>query len=535
MHITGHHALRRALTTAGTVLVVAGMLAGCSTATEATSSSAKSASPGSVLNVALPGTLSNLYAGQEAGVLNYYVESLTQEGLVSVSADGKLEPGLATSWLEPDPETYIFTVRSDAKFQDGTPVTVNDIIFSINEAKDATASPNFSSLLSDISSVSQTGTHQLTIKLSAPNVSFLWAMSPAGELFVTSQAFWQANKGQVGTSKSLLLGSGPYKVTSYVPDSHVDFERVDSWWGGVPKIKKINIQFIPDNNTRLLARESGSIDMAFNVPLTQASQWEKASNTKVLFAPDRSFVGLTFDTQVAPFNDVHVRKAIAESIDRPAVVSKLLDGHGQVATSFATPQQLSPTYNATKATEKLASVAQLPFSLKDAKKELAESSVPHGFTTTLVYPSSGPQLGDAAQSLAQNLAKIGITLNVKEEPVDQWITTLGVSKYPLGFMWYFSTTGDPGELENWLLGAGNPAGYTNQKMTDILTQAANQTNPSDRIGELVKANQLEAKDVAYYPLWWGQSATAFASNLGIRKNSSFAFISAWPTQLYRTK
>ena len=97
------------------------------------------------LKVALPGSVSSLYIGQEAGVVNYYVASVTQEGLVKVGVDGNVEPALAESWTQPNPSTYVYKLRADAKFQDGTPVTVEDVIFSLDKARDAKVSPNLHS------------------------------------------------------------------------------------------------------------------------------------------------------------------------------------------------------------------------------------------------------------------------------------------------------------------------------------------------------------------------------------------------------
>ncbi|TXN30003.1 ABC transporter substrate-binding protein [Lacisediminihabitans profunda] len=487
------------------------------------------------VTVALPGSLSNLYPGTEAGILNYYIASISQEGLVSVDANGKIQPGLAKSWKQPDPLTYVYTLRSDAKFQDGNPVTAADVVFSIEQAEDATVSPGVSFSLAGVASATATGEHEVTVKLTAPDAAFITTLSTAGALFVTEKSFWEANKGKVGTSAALIMGTGPYKVTSFSPDSSVTLERVNTWWGTLPKTKTITVKFIPDENTRFLAAKKGEIDVAFNVPLAETRQWEALKNMRVEYANDLSYVGLNFDTRIAPFDDPKVREAIAYSVDKAATVKSLLRGHGEVATAMMTPESLSKAYSTTEAHAKLAAIPQYTFDLKKAKAAIAASTHPSGFTAEFVYPATGPQLGTAAQALAANLAKIGITLNVKEVPIEQWLATIGDGKHGVGYMWYFSTTGDPAEVPTYLLGAGNISGYSNAKVTSLLTQASATQDPAARVALLIKAETQQAKDVINVPLWWGQSATAFSSTLGIKKVSAFAFLSSWPTTLYRGK
>jgi ABC-type transport system substrate-binding protein len=229
-----------------------------------------------------------------------------------------------------------------------------------------------------------------------------------------------------------------------------------------------------------------------------------------------------------------VREAFAHSVDRDAVVDKLLRGHGEAATAIMTPESLGKAYSADEARTRLAEIPQWDFDLTAAKAALAASGYPDGFETELLTPATGPQLGTAAQALAENLATIGITLNVREVPIEEWLASLDPSSdNGVNLMWYFSTLGDPAEIPSYLLGAGNPAAYENVAIQDLLAQAAAESDPAARIDLLVQAETLQAKDAVNVPLWWGQSATAFAKDLGIRDYSSFAFISSWPTQLYR--
>ncbi len=533
MSLTATRLAQAGAAAAASVLLLTACTTGAPPAPTATVGADTGAEIDSV-TVALPGSLSSLYVGQEAGILNYYIASIVQEGLVSIDAQGRVQPGLAESWTQTDDVTYVYELRPDAQFQDGTPVTADDVVFSLEEARDEKVSPGLTYYLTNVDTIEKTDDAEVTITLKDPDPAFAANMSTGGAAFITSRAFWEENDGKVGTSKSLLLGTGPYRVTEFVPDSHVTMERVDTWWGELPKVKEIKVTFVPDESTRLLAAQAGDIDVAFNVPLAQSSQWEKLDSMRVDYINDLSYVGLYFNTSVAPFDDPKVREAIAHAVDRDAYVKSLLRGHGEAATAIMTPESLGKAYDAEAARDKLAAIPQWDFDLEAAKAALAASTKPDGFEAEILTPNTGPQIGSAAQALSQSLADIGITLKVREVPIEEWLASLDASgDHGINVMWYFSTLGDPAEVPSYLLGAGNPAAYDNPAVTDLLTKAGATSDPAERVDVLIQAETLQAKDVINVPLWWGQSATAFAKDLGIKDYSSFAFISSWPTQLYR--
>jgi ABC-type transport system substrate-binding protein len=150
----------------------------------------------------------------------------------------------------------------------------------------------------------------------------------------------------------------------------------------------------------------------------------------------------------------------------------------------------------------------------------------------MLFPSTGPQLDTAAQSLAENLSKIGITLNVREVPIEEWLASLEQdSSYGVGLMWYFSTLGDPAEVSTYMLGDYNISNYENPEVLSLFERVGAETDPAARIDLLIEAETLQAEDVISVPLWWGQSATAFSKNIDMSSYSSFAFISSWPTLL----
>ncbi|MCB0997897.1 MAG: ABC transporter substrate-binding protein [Acidimicrobiales bacterium] len=484
------------------------------------------------LTVAFPSSMSNLYPGKEAGIVNYYVAALVLEGLVAPDGTGKLVPAVAESFEQTSPTTYVYTIRSDAKFSDGSAVTADDIVYSVGLSKDENVSPNTAYYWANVQGAEKTGDNQVTITLASPDVAFEWGPCAANAMWITKQSFVDANNGDIGTPDALLLGTGPYKVTSFQPDSGVELERVDTWWGGTAPVKTVKIQFIPEESTRLLARQSGDIDIAVSISLDQAEQWAGTEATEVLFAADRSYVGIDFNTAVEPFDDIHVRRAIGFACNREAFVEKLLGGHGEVATALTTPAQIESVLGADGAREKLrAVIGDVTYDLAKAKDALAQSKVPDGFSVKVGVSSSAPQVSSAFQALAQDLATIGITVEVEEMPVEQWYDTIGSPDWGLAYMWYFNTTGDPAELSSWFLNEGNPASYANDEVAATLAKAKEETDPAKRIDLVLEAQTTALAELPYVPLWWGEAAVAIADTYEIEDFGSYTLLSPWTPRI----
>lgn len=527
---------RRTVLQGSGLAALAALVAACSRGGDTNPSGAPSGSYSSQeideLVVAIPATLSTLYPGQEAGNFNYYVAALIAEGLVAPDGTGKLVPALAESWKQTDPTTYVYTIREDAKFTDGSPLTVDDVLYSIELARSDKSSPNIAYYWANTKSAKQTGDREVTITLASPDVAFEWGPCAANALWIMNKKYVEAHGGKLGTADAFLMGTGPYKVTKFEPDSTVELERVDTWWGGKPPVAKVRIDFIEDESTRLLARQSGDIDMAMAISLDQAQQWDSTPDTSVLFAPDRSYVGIDFNTAVEPFDDIHVRRAIALCCDRKAYVEKLLRGHGSVATALTTPEQIASIVGGVDAArEMLAKVNDVPFDVDEAKAELAQSKVPDGFSVTVGVSTSAPQVSQAFQALGQAVKPLGITIEVKEMPVEKWYDTIGSKDWGLAYMWYFNATGDPAEMSTWFLGEGNPASFSNDKVTKLMDQQRQETDPQKRVETLLEAQRLALDELPYFPLWWGEAATAINDEYTIEDFGSYTFLSPWTPRI----
>lgn len=480
------------------------------------------------LTIALSSSLSTLDVSQSGMLDNYYVAAVSHEGLVGIDENGEIVPALAESWDQPDDRTWVYTLR-EAQFHDGTPVTVEDVIFSINLARDAELSFSTAYYWPELESVTKTGDREITIVLAETSSTFAWTPSAAAGLFVTSQAFHEAAE-TYGSVQDLVLGTGPYEVVEFRPDSHVLLERSDTYWGEAPPFESIRFDFIEDINTRLLAYQQGEVDIALSVPADQLAQWQGVEGSQVETVSNLSYQGFTIDPNVEPFDDIHVRRAFAHAIDRESIVSGLLSGLAEPATGITAPGQLALSIGAEEAEAAVASLPVYEYDLDKAREELAQSSVPDGFELEITYLDSIPELGRISLALSEQLADIGITLDVKEITASQWNAEIGDGNHAVAWMSY--TPPVPTDWPtDWLLGEWNPANWQNPEVFALIAEGLTATDPAARVETVIDATEIALDEGIYAPVYWGTTTTAFGPRVTATDVTSYYFLTNWTQAL----
>lgn len=373
--------------------------------------------PITTLTWALQGPVGSLdYATSPATYTTGIVMSLVTQPLEAVTGSNQFEPILATSVTAPNPTTLRYTIRKGVKFSDGTPLTAQDVVWSIEHA--ATPPLASSTEMPEISGVSAAGPYSVVVKLKQPNPLARAEIDML--VLVQEKKFALAHLKVIGTPQGIPIGSGPYVVTSDT-DQTVTLGLNKDYWGRAPKVQQIDFPFISEDTTRLLAVRSGSVDVAQVTNLPDLSQWKSIPGASIYEAPAGFEDFLGFDTSQPPFNDVHVRRAIAYATDKAGMAKAGFDDHVMVIKSMVTASQLSDVAGSTAAaTSFLNSLPSYGFNESAAKKQLAESKYPHGFAMTLDYINSVPWIEDAALLLQNDLKPLGIKVTLKPVTLNVW-------------------------------------------------------------------------------------------------------------------
>jgi peptide/nickel transport system substrate-binding protein len=503
----------------GTLATGALAAAGCS-------SSSSSAKPGSSAGASLDSltwsfdqVATNLDPIKAGDLPSEAAISSSVQGLVVYNAAGVIEPYLAESWSHPDPVTWVFNIRPGVRFWDGSVMTMEDVLYSINRLIHGNGTI-FGGLFGTVTSVKQTGAMQLTITLSSPNPEFLGL---ANFLFVGQKAYTEAHNSSLGTPGSLGMFTGPYILDGYVPNESVTLTKFDGYWGQKGVAKKVTFQFITDDNTRRLALESGQLDGGFNVPPTDIASWRQLSNTNVVVKPNLQIGYLSMDVKQSPWSDVHVRRAVAHCVDQAGIVKSIMGGVPTAATSITPPGEWAPV--GLSANEALASYQKFqayPFDVSMAAAELKQSAFPHGFTAKFPVPPTPPYLSSIAQSIAQNLKQIGITLNIVSVQENEYEAGFFTNKNNTGIQILENgpTVDDPSDFPSIMLGSAsivdggwNTANYVNPRVQQLIAQESAAAKPADRVAPIMEMLDIASQDVPYVMNYWNEGAMAISQNL----------------------
>jgi peptide/nickel transport system substrate-binding protein len=308
-----------------------------------------------------------------------------------------LLPDLATTWnVSSNGLKYTFHLR-DASFSDGSPVTASDVVYSIDRSRKFAGGWGF--LLTPVKTVTAPDPHTVVITLSVRHAPLLadlamYAYSVVPEKLVKAQgkAFFQHP-----------VGSGPFYVTSYKPDSEVDLARNPHFYGTKPKISTVKVLIVPDDNSRVLMLESKKADVIENPPGNLTSQINKTPGLHVNLFPSTRVDFVQLDEHYAPFKKLAVRQALNYAIDRNAIVKLAYQGDAVPGASFM-PYKMQ-FFDA--------GITPYPYDPQKAKQLLAQAGYPHGFKTFLITVS-GDVAGQAeAVVLKSELAAVGITVSIQ--------------------------------------------------------------------------------------------------------------------------
>ncbi len=327
--------------------------------------------------------------------------------LVEIDQDYNFIPGVAKSWKEVDALTWTFEVDLNYKFQNGDPLTMDDVVYSFTRLASIPKSADTAKL---IDSVTYEGT-TLTIKAKEPNTTTI------PRAFYTAPIVNKAYREAGGDDAIYLkpVGTGPYKVTEFTPGTSVTIETWDGYPFTKPQINKINFTAIPENSARYIAVESGQLQYAGLVTGMELKLAEKASNLNVLTGSSTRYVGFGFNCEKAPFDNVNVRRAIVHAIDRESI-AQLNGGRPSVQSMlfagfdlYADPKSM-PEYNLEKAKAML-------------EAEGYNASNPLKFTILLWQPDPGIELIQSA------LKSIGVEMTLEQVEFSVFLTKEGPGEF----------------------------------------------------------------------------------------------------------
>jgi peptide/nickel transport system substrate-binding protein len=462
------------------------------------------------------------------------IMSLVEEGSLAFGDDLTLQPGVAENWEAVDPKTYVFTLREGVTFHDGSPLTAEDVAFTIEWNMDPDNASQLAAFFGSVDTVEATADNEVTVTLKKPDAQFVYSMAHMSGFIMKREQLESAGK-DFGTPDVLPLGTGPYRLVEFVPDDHVTLERYDGYWGEQGPVERIVIRAIPDSQNRLLAMQSGDIDGTFDVPISEVDQWESLDGVNVVTAPSNGVYQLILDYKTPPFDDIHVRRAIAYAIDREGIVQGVLNGKGAAALAINPPGIWGGILEEPAVKEFYGSIETYEYDLDAARKELAQSSVPEGFDFSVPVPNNDPVAINTFLAISETLAQIDITMNVRQVDSGEWLDVYFAHK-GLGaqFMSYFPDYADPANYPYLFYHSSNAApnglngsNYVNPDVDAQIDESLQSSDTAARAEALQQVIAEAQEDVATVPIHWPNSAMAIRDDLRLDGYNAFWYNIPW--------
>jgi peptide/nickel transport system substrate-binding protein len=408
-HISRRDFVRRGAVIGMSTTLMGAIVAACGNANSSSSSSSAAgggkAVKGGTLRVATqaPAAAVNPLTVSDSGglcMLAQTGEFLTFDNNQALA----LQPMLATSWKPSGGgKIWTFKLRSGVKFHNGSPLTADDVVYTMKQLADPKNASNALSTFQGVlnpAGVVKVDSSTVAFHLEASNGNFPYLVSsdnynavivPAG----TDFAKWQ----------STFIGTGPFKLKSYSQNGPASFVANPDYWGGAPHLASTTFTFYGSQPPQILALQGGQVDVIVQFVPQGAQSLLNNSSYNIIKLKSANHRELSMRNDQAPFKDPRVRQAIALSLDRPGMIKALLGGDGVVGND----SPFSPKFPSSNT-----SVPQRAQNLSEAKKLLAAAGHPSGFSAQLTTEQY-EEIPALAQVIAAAAAKIGVNIKLKVE------------------------------------------------------------------------------------------------------------------------
>lgn len=399
-----------------------------------------------------------------------------------VNEDNEIKPSIAADWEQPDDKTWVFNLEKDVSFHDGSPLTAEDVKYSIEQQVNSEDS-SLTVLWSEFDSVEATDEHTVTIKTKKPVGTMLSSLTL---LFITpedsaSDDFYREP-----------IGSGPFKVDSFVSEEELELSKNEEYWDGEPQLEKLEFTNIPETSSRLTALETGEIDLTWTIPADQIASLEDNDEIEVVNNPSYLYYFNWFNSSREPFDDPKVRQALRYAIDTESIVENIFGETGEILKS--------PIPNEVFGSSDLNGYDYNP---EKAKELLKEAGYSDGFSTTMMWSNEGgPQILQLAESMISDWSDIGVEVEPEQMERAEWIEKLDALDWDMDLQTNSVITGDADyTLGRLYTSEADRNGYKNEELDNLLNSAKETTDQEEREELYEQANEIIWDDaVGVFPL-----------------------------------
>lgn len=421
-------------------ILALGLLSGCGQKEAASSVSTAASEPAAAVNGSdqelvfvnyrdIRDLNPHLYAGE------MYAQSILYDTLVSITEDG-YEGCLAESWtISEDGKIYTFKIRDGVTFSDGTVCDANAILANFNAIIENKDRHTWLEMMNLLVGVSAPDDHTFVIELSEayyPMLTELGCIRPFAMISPNCMINGSTKDGVSG-----YIGTGPYVLTDFETDQYAVFERNENYWGEKPEIERITVKVIPDNQTRIMALESGEIDLIFGKNMLDAdaiSQYVDSDKFEVALSDPTSTRHIVLNTTNGILSDTAVRQALQHATNRTAISEGIFYGLEQPAdTLYAATVpycdvELTPYEYSTETASSMLDEAGWIMGSSGIREKGGKK-----LELDLLYNSDSVTEKTISEYLQSEYLKLGISLNIHGEEEQSYRDNMKAGNFDMVF------------------------------------------------------------------------------------------------------
>lgn len=423
-------------------------------------------------------------------------------GLLKIDADGTTVVGdLAESFEIMDDLTYHFVLKKGVKFHDGTELKASDVKFTLERARDMASTK---SIAVYFDTITVDNDYEVTLKLNKPSAAMLYLLTGTNMKIVSEKAVTEAGDKYVEQP----IGTGPFKFVEWVPNDHWVIERNDDYFGEKPLASKITCRAIVEESSRVIALETGEIDMALDIAETEAANVEANPDLVLEYGPSPSieYIGLNFQNEY--LSNQKVRQAIAHALDLQVFIDTIVEGRGEIANTCI--GKTIPGWDS--------ELEPFTYDPELSKQLLAEAGYPDGFEIKINVSSD--IRNRAAQIIQAQLKEIGITVDINMYEFGAFLDMLQNGDDEMFILGWSNGNVDPERSTTALFHGdytgknGNNYSFMQDDELDAILDAASSELDNGKRMELYKDAQAKLQElVPIIPLYYKQNLNGRRADL----------------------
>ncbi|MFT8246653.1 ABC transporter substrate-binding protein [Roseomonas sp. BN140053] len=390
------------------------------------------------------------------------------ETLLAARPDGSVVPGLA-SYEMADPLRYVFTLRENLVFHDGTVLDAAAVKANVDRYMDPASGSIRRADFGPLKDVTVTGPRSFEIALSAPYAPLPLVLTNRAGMIVSPTAVQRLG----ADFASQAVGAGPWKLASWTKNAELVLERFPGYWQGPPRnFDRLVYRPLPDETVRLANLRSGTLQLIDSVPPQAVAGLAREAGVRVAQMPSLGFNAFAFNCTRAPFSDARVRRAFTAAVDPEVIQRVVYFNTGRVAHGPLSPAVGWAFDEAQRG---------IPFDAVRAKAMLAEAGANAPVPVTITVTNS-PQLVRIAQVLQAQAGAAGFRVEIRQIDPTSLITVLRQRDFDLCMAPWSGRYDPDGNTFNYFTkgGPNNFAGYDSAEVTTLLERARSEASPDAR-------------------------------------------------------